>query len=65
MELDKFWSEEISRAIEAHKMGRVDPTDLERWKNYHANLKQTIESWKVQYGFIFLCCTTNRSKYPA
>jgi hypothetical protein len=53
MELDKFWTEEISRAIEALKMHRVDPADLERWKNFHENLRQTIESWKV--GFLFLC----------
>ncbi|KAF8461764.1 hypothetical protein DFH94DRAFT_71123 [Russula ochroleuca] len=46
MEMDKFWTEEISRAIEALKMRRVDPTDFERWKNFHANLKQTTESWK-------------------
>ncbi|KAF8486434.1 hypothetical protein DFH94DRAFT_184029 [Russula ochroleuca] len=46
MELDKFWIEEISRASEALKMRRVDPTDLERWKNFHANLRKTIESWK-------------------
>ena len=55
VELNKFWTEEISRASEALRMGRVDPTDLERWKNFHANLKQTIESWKVSYGFLFLC----------
>ena len=54
MELDKFWTEEISRAIEALKMRRVDPTDFERWKSFHANLKQTIESWKVRYPFLFL-----------
>jgi hypothetical protein len=56
MELDKFWTEEISRAIEALKMRRVDPADFERWKNFRSNLKHTIESWKVQYCFLFLCC---------
>ena len=54
MELDKFWTEEMSHTIEALRMRRVDPTDFERWKNVHANLKQTIESWKVQYCFSFL-----------
>jgi N-formylglutamate amidohydrolase len=54
MELDKFWTEEISRAIEALKMRRVDPADFERWKSFHANLIQTVESWKVQHGFLFL-----------
>ena len=50
MEMDKFWTDEISRAIEALKMRLVDPTDLERWENFHANLKHAIESWKVQYS---------------
>ena len=48
LELDRFWTEEISRAIEALKMRRVDPTDLERWKNFHVSLKISIDSWKVK-----------------
>jgi hypothetical protein len=56
MKLDEFWTEEISRAIEALKMRRVDPTDFERWKSFHGDLKQTIESWKVRCGSLFLCC---------
>jgi hypothetical protein len=36
-------------------MRRVGSMDFERWKNFHANLKQIIESWKVRYGFLFLC----------
>jgi hypothetical protein len=56
VELDKFWTEEIYRASEALKMRRVDPTDFERWRNFQANLKQTIDSWKVQHGSLFLCC---------
>ena len=59
IELDKFWTEEISRAIEALRMHRVDPTDFERWENFHANLKQTIESWKVLHGFFFVLCIIN------
>jgi hypothetical protein len=47
MELDKFWTEEISRVIESLEMRRIDPTDFERWKNFYTNLKQTIEYWKV------------------
>jgi hypothetical protein len=47
MELDKFWTEEIFHAIEALKMHRVDATDFERWKTFHSNLNQTIETWKV------------------
>jgi hypothetical protein len=55
MELDKFWTKEITRAIEALKKRRVDPTDVERWKNFHANIKKATESWKVQCDFPFLC----------
>ena len=62
-ELDNFWTEEISRVIEALNMRRVDPTDLERWKNFHVNLKQTIESWKVWF-YIPVLRITNRSKHP-
>ena len=57
MELDKFWTEEVSHAIEALKMRRFDPMDFERWKNFYANLKRTIESWRVRYGLLFQCCT--------
>jgi hypothetical protein len=56
MELNKFWTEEISRVSEALRMRRVEPADFERWRNFHANLKQTIDSWKVRYRFLFLCC---------
>ena len=56
MELDKFWTEEISRAIESLKMRRINPTDFERWKTYRAGIKQTIDSWKVRYCFLLLCC---------
>jgi hypothetical protein len=50
MELNKFWTEEIFiifHVIEALKMHRVDATDFERWKTFHSNLNQTIETWKV------------------
>ena len=65
VKLNKFWIEEISRAIDALKMRRVDPTDFERWKDFHANLKQTIKSWKVHCCFLVLCVLriTNRSKH--
>ena len=56
MEMDKFWTQEISREIEALKMCRVDPTDLERWKNFHTSLKHAIESWKVQCSRLLVCC---------
>jgi hypothetical protein len=59
-ELYKFWTEEISRAMEAFEKRRIDRTDFERWRNFHANLKQTIEFW--QYDFLLPCCAvpTNR-----
>jgi hypothetical protein len=47
MELDKFWTEEIRRAIRALKTWRVDPDDVERWRGYKESLNQTIEPWKV------------------
>ena len=46
-ELNKFWKDEIRHVAEALKRGRTDPGDLERWKNFHSSLKQTIELWKV------------------
>jgi hypothetical protein len=55
-ELYKFWTTEISRAMEAFKKRRVDRTDFERWRSFHVNLKQTIESWNVQYLFFLLPC---------
>ena len=63
-ELERFWEDEISRAIEALKTRRVDSTDSERWKNFHASLKQTIESWKVQYRFITVLRIIKPIKIP-
>jgi hypothetical protein len=51
-ELYKFWTEEISHAMEAFEKRRIDRTDFERWRKFHTNLKQTIESWNVQYHFL-------------
>ncbi len=48
-ELDKFWKEEICRADTAFRTRRVDPGDVERWRNFKASLQQTIESWKVWF----------------
>jgi len=45
--MDKFWREEICHAAKALKRRRVDPSDVERWKNFHASVKETIDSWKV------------------
>ena len=46
--LDKFWTNEIYRAHKAFEMRRVDSTDIEHWKGFHASLKQAIECWKVR-----------------
>ncbi|KAH9961539.1 hypothetical protein BC827DRAFT_1267541 [Russula dissimulans] len=52
-ELDKFWTEEISRAIKALKTRRVDPDDVEQWRGFKTSLEQTVESWKgVDLGTI-------------
>lgn len=46
VELDKFWTEEISRTVETLNTRRIHPSDFERWTNTRTNLKQTIEFWK-------------------
>jgi len=46
-ELDKFWTDEIRRAVKALEMRRIDLKDFERWKNFHASIKQTIEYSEV------------------
>jgi hypothetical protein len=51
-ELDKFWKEEICRADTAFRTRRVDPGDVERWRNFKAGLEQAIESWKVWFRSI-------------
>ena len=46
--------------MEVFEKRRVDRTDFERWRNFHANLKQTIESWKVLYDyFLHPCCAVS------
>ncbi|KAI0292997.1 hypothetical protein B0F90DRAFT_192083 [Multifurca ochricompacta] len=47
MELDKFWIEEIRRAVKAVKTRRVDQEDIQRWRGFQAGLEETIKSWKV------------------
>ena len=68
MELYDFWTEEISRAMEAVEKRCIDRMDSERWRNFHANLTQTIEPWKVWYVFLLPCYAepTNllRVSYP-
>ena len=51
-QLGKFWEEEICRADTAFRTRRVDPDDIERWRNFKASLEQTIESWKVWFRSI-------------
>jgi len=46
-ELDKFWTDEIRRAVKALEMRRVDLRDFECWKHFHASIKQAIEYSKV------------------
>jgi len=46
-ELDKFWTDEIRRAVKALEMRRVDLKDFERWKKIDASLKQAVEYSKV------------------
>ena len=51
-ELDNFWKEEICRADIALQTRCVDPGDVERWRDFKASLRQTIESWKVWFRSI-------------
>ena len=53
-QLDKFWKDEICRADTAFRTRRVDPGDVERWRNLKASLQQTIEPWKVWFRPISL-----------
>ena len=46
-ELDKFWTDEIRRAVKVLEMRRVDLKDFERWKKIDASLKQAVEYSKV------------------
>ena len=62
VEMDKFWREEICHAAKALEMRRVDPSDVERWKNFHASLKETIASWKV-LPLVLSLCASDFSKY--
>jgi hypothetical protein len=52
--LDKFWKEEICSADTAFRTRRVDPGDVERWRNFKASLEQTVESRKVWFLSIAL-----------
>jgi hypothetical protein len=47
--MDKFWRDEICRAVTALQACRVDPGDVERWRDFKAGIQQTIESWKVWF----------------
>ena len=38
----------------AFRTRRVDPGDVERWRNFKASLQQTIKSWKVWFRSILL-----------
>jgi len=42
IEMDKFWVEEVCRVTKALKDRRVDPEDIDRWKNIKESLTQTI-----------------------
>ena len=52
--MDTFWKDEICRADAAFRTRRVDPGDIERWRNFKASLEQTIEYWEVWFHSIHL-----------
>jgi hypothetical protein len=45
--MDKFWVEEVCRVTKAFKDRRVDPGDIDRWKNIKESLTQTIAGLEV------------------
>lgn len=55
IDLYKFWTEEICRAVKALETRRVDPDDVKRWRGFKASLEQTIELWKVWIHAFSLC----------
>ena len=42
IEMDEFWVDEVQRATEALKNRRVDPEDIERWRNFGRSLEHII-----------------------
>ncbi|KAI0298314.1 hypothetical protein BC826DRAFT_123055 [Russula brevipes] len=46
VEMDKFWVEEVCRVTKTFKNRRVDPEDIERWKNIKESLTQTIAGFE-------------------
>jgi len=62
MELDKFWTEEIRRAIKALETRRVDPDDVERWRGFKTSLEETIKSWKV-WSHAFVPCREHTKSF--
>jgi hypothetical protein len=47
IEMDKFWVDEVQRVTKSLKNRRIDPGDVERWKNIRDNLEHTIAHWEV------------------
>jgi hypothetical protein len=39
IEMDKFWVDEVQRATEALKNRRVDPEDIDRWRDFRGGLE--------------------------
>jgi hypothetical protein len=52
VEIEKFWTEEIRRAAKALERRCVDPSDVRRWKEFHAGLKETLSTGR--YGLLYL-----------
>ena len=47
IDMDKFWVDEVQRVTKAFKVRRVDPEDIDRWRNFQESLEYTIAHLEV------------------
>jgi hypothetical protein len=45
--MDKFWADEVQRATKALRNRRVDPEDIDRWRNFRGSLEHITADWEV------------------
>lgn len=62
-EMDKFWVDEVQRVTKSLKNRRVDPEDIDRWRDFRESLEHSIAHWEVwislHHGlstFSSICC---------
>jgi hypothetical protein len=47
IEMDKFWVDEVRRVSRALNRRRLDPEDINRWRDFRESLEQCITDWEV------------------